>query len=422
MIEFRMPSMGADMESGTLREWKVKPGDVVKRGDIIAEVEAQKGIIEIECFEEGVIEKLLIEIDQKVPVGTPMALIRTAGEASGAFVVTTAAGTPQQPDITATPEPNAKTPPTVEVQHVSKLTAFPKTEEIPQSPGASVETTVPKEHGLRISPLARRMAEENHIDLNAVHGTGEDGAITKADIEKAILDKTAATATATKPAATGSDTIRQAVAAAMSRSNREIPHYYLESAIDMQAALDWLAKQNTERPVQQRLLLAPVLIKAAAKALRAVPELNAVWDNGLQLKPDIHMGFVVSLRGGGIIVPAIHDADKKSIDELMAAMNDIIPRARALRLRSSELSDSTVTLTSLGEGGADKVFGIIYPPQVAVIGFGAVIQAPAVIDGQLVIRPTMHITLGGDHRATDGLSGSKFLKALKEFLQHPEEL
>lgn len=382
MIEFRMPSLGADMEAGTLREWKVKPGDTVERGDIIADVETMKGIIEIEVFDAGVVEQLLVKQDEKVPVGTVMALIRPAGE-------------------TAAPKPAERHP----------------IEEIPSAPA---------HEGLRVSPLARRIAAENHLDLSTVQGSGEGGAITREDVEKAVAErdirlKPRPAEPAAAPAAS-TENIRMAVAAAMSKSNREIPHYYLETSIDMSKALAWLAEANRQSPLAKRLLPVVLLIKATAKALREFPDLNAVWDNGLQRKEEINIGFVISLRTGGLIVPAIRNADQKSPDELMETLNDLIPRARALKLRSSELSESTITLTSLGDDGADAVFGVIYPPQVAIVGFGGIREQPAAENGLLGVRPVLRATLAGDHRATDGLTGSRFLTALKQLLQQPETL
>ena len=218
------------------------------------------------------------------------------------------------------------------------------------------------------------------------------------------------------------EAMRAAVAAAMSFSNREIPHYYLEKRIDMQAAMTWLKETNQQREISTRLLPAVLFIKAVAKAIDSNPALNAVWDHGLQIKNEINIGFVVSLRSGGLLIPAIKNADTKSVEEIMAALNDIIPRARAMKLRSSELSDSTVTITSLGENGADKVFGVIYPPQVAIIGFGSIVTEAVVHNGMLAMRPVVHVTLAGDHRATDGLTGSRFLETLNNHLQNPNDL
>jgi pyruvate dehydrogenase E2 component (dihydrolipoamide acetyltransferase) len=339
MIEFQMPSLGADMEAGTLIEWRKKPGDVVKRGDIIAEVETQKGLIEIEVFDEGVISELLIKEGTKVPVGTAMALINP----TESTLETRKETTPEKTAIKIQPTEEK----TIKIATGEKLV----------------------ERHIKASPLAKRIATDNNIDISQIHGTGEDGAITKEDVENAIAQRNKIGETPKESIETKKEkstpqieAIRSAVAAAMSKSNREIPHYYLEKKIDITRTLTWLQEINNQRPIQKRILPAAVLVKAVAQSLIAFPELNAIWENGIQLKKEINIGFVVSLRGGGIIVPAIHNADTKSIDAIMEMLNDIIPRARAMKLRSSELSDSTITITNMGEGGADTVFGIIYPP------------------------------------------------------------
>ena len=380
MIEFQMPSLGADMEDGTLIEWKKKPGDVVKRGDIIAEVDTQKGLIEIEVFDEGTIAELLIQEGTKVPVGTKMALIQ---------------------------------PSTIEAEKPIEL--HPIMEKISEPIIEEKTDTI----SIKASPLAKKMAQENHIDLSKIIGTGPDGAITKEDIDASIKQSETAE---TEKISTPTEAIRMAVAAAMSKSNREIPHYYLEKKIDMTKALAWLQEANKQRTVANRLLPVVLFIKAMAKSLKEVPDLNAVWENGLLQKTEINIGFVVSLRNGGIIVPAIPQSDTKNADEIMTALNDLIPRARALKLRSSELSSSTITLTNLGDAGADTVFGIIYPPQVAIVGLGTITEQPFAENGMLGIRSLANVTLAGDHRATDGLTGSRFLSSLDKYLQNPEAL
>lgn len=441
MTEFLMPSLGADMEDGTLIEWRKKSGDTVRRGDIIAEVETQKGLIEIEVFDEGVIEKLLIKEGEKVPVGSPMALINPDG----------AEAETKKETVSKKKE--------VELQPIEEK-AEPKVME---------KST--KEIRIKATPIAKRIAEDKGIDLSQISGTGENGAITKEDVENAIAQKVEISKTVkgekqveklVEPELSKGDekqvevapekteaqpieavldkmkkqpvevqkeitvapaeAIRSAVAAAMSKSNREIPHYYLEKRVDMSKALAWMKEANRERPIQKRLLPAALFIKGVASSLDEVSELNAIWENGLQLKNEINIGFVVSLRTGGIIVPAILQADAKSVDEIMEALNDIIPRARALKLRSSELSDSTITITNIGEGSADKVFGVIYPPQVAIIGFGNITEQAFAENGMLGIRPVVNVTLAGDHRATDGITGSRFLGALNKYLQNPESL
>lgn len=383
MIEFKMPSLGADMEAGTLRDWLVKPGDKVKRGDIIAVVDTQKGLIDIEVFDEGTVAELLIKEDEKVPVGTVMALIEDGKE---------------------------------EVK--IKKEKIP--EKISEGKKEAEKITVAEiHHGIKASPLAKRIAAEKGIDLNNITGTGEGGAITKEDVEKAIIEKMAPAA---EKKITSTENIRMAVAAAMSKSNREIPHYYLETKVDMSKTLAWLSEANKQRNVKQRLLPVVLLLKAVAKAATEVPELNAYWETGLQIKNDINIGFVVSLRTGGVMIPAIHNADKKTIDELMAALNDIIPRARAMKLRSSELSESTITVTNLGEGNVETVYGVIYPPQVAIVGFGSINEQPYAETGMLDVRPVLTVTIAADHRATDGATGSRFLMAVKNYLSKPESL
>jgi pyruvate dehydrogenase E2 component (dihydrolipoamide acetyltransferase) len=394
MIEFVMPSLGADMEDGTLVKWRKTAGDTVNRGDIIADVETQKGSIEIEIFNEGVIEKLLIEEGTKVPVGTPMALIASKK---------------------AMPETNTVVQPVLTDSETHPI---------------DIKSLVlSEERKIKISPLARRIAAEKNIDISAIKGTGENGVITKDDVENTAIKNKAIPEKDKSEVSTEigrdkdfSKTVRLAVATAMSKSNREIPHYYLEKKIDMSKPMAWLNEANIQRPVRNRLLPAALLIKAVARSLQEVPELNAIWDNDLKIKNEINIGFVVSLRNGGIIVPAIHSADLKTVDEIMVALNDIIPRAKALKLRSSELSDSTITITSIGEGGADTVYGIIYPPQVAIIGFGNISEQPFAEKGMLDVRPVVNVTVAGDHRASDGLTGSRFLVSLNKLLQNPESL
>ena len=431
MTEFLMPSLGADMEAGTLVEWKKKPGDQLKPGDIIAEVETQKGLIEIEVFEAAILENYLIEEGDKVPVGAPMAKLRSESIPG------------------KIPEKDSETHPIQEEEQATESEGPVPSDSISEET-SSKEKPSEEKHRIKASPLARSIAEKHNVDLNNLKGTGEGGAIIKADVEQAmagqkeapkqtpetgalkdVMKKKTEPETASKQVIKSrtstskpgqQESIRAAVAAAMSRSNQDIPHYYLEKKIDMLAALNWIKETNRQREISERLLPAVLFIKAVAKALDSAPALNAVWDNGLQFKNEVNIGFVISLRAGGLLVPAIRNADTKSVDEIMAALNDMIPRARALKLRSSELSDSTITITSLGENGADKVFGVIYPPQVAIIGFGSITDQPLVHEGMLAIRPVLQVTLAGDHRATDGLTGSRFLQALNNHLQNPEKL
>jgi pyruvate dehydrogenase E2 component (dihydrolipoamide acetyltransferase) len=387
--EFKMPSLGADMERGTLVAWNVKPGDRVKRGDIIAVVETDKGAFDTECYEEGIVERLLIEPGTKVPVGTVLAMLR--GEGAAAPMPSAPAPAPA---VEKAPAPAAPPPPVPAVAHV------------------------------RASPLARKIAAELGVDLATIHGTGPGGAIERADVEQAA---SAAKAPAPSPAPRATTEfaagMRRAIAAAMSKSNREIPHYYLSTRIDMTAPLRWLEEENRARPIKERLLPAVLTLKAVALSLRDVPELNGFWiDDRFQRSDAIHIGFAVAIRGGGLVTPAIHDADKKSLSELMTAVRDVIERSRAGHLRASEMSDPTITVTNLGDLGAESVFGVIYPPQVALVGFGKIAEQPWAADGMLGVRRVLNASLAGDHRATDGHRGAQFLDALNRHLQDPAKL
>ena len=395
MAEFVMPTLGADMSAGTLVAWKKRPGERVTRGEVIAEVETDKAAIDVEVFTSGVIEKLLVQPGEKVPVGTVMAIIREEGQP-----VSASAAAPLPPPTTG----EAPVPPP------SPVRAAPPPLPPAVEPGR-----------LKISPSAKQLATQLGVDTALVAGTGPGGAITREDIERAAAEPTPPTGSET-----GSDRMarmRQAIAAAMARSKREIPHYYLGSTIDMSRAMAWLADENQKRAVTDRLLYGVLLIKAVALALREVPELNAVWKEGQAAQSQaIHVGAAISLRGGGLVAPALHDTDRQSLDELMRRFRDLVKRARAGTLRSSELSDPTITVTSLGEQGVETVFGVIYPPQVALVGFGKVVERPWVVQGQVVARPVVTATLSADHRVTDGHRGGLFLAAVDRLLQEPSRL
>ena len=209
----------------------------------------------------------------------------------------------------------------------------------------------------------------------------------------------------------------------MSRSKREIPHYYLSTTVDMHRALEWLSEQNASRPIAERILHGALVLRAVALALREVPELNATWqDNQVALKEQVHVGVAISLRQGGLVAPALHDTDKLPLDELMRRMRDLVNRTRSGSLRSSEMSDPTITVTNLGDQGVESVYAVIYPPQVAMVGVGKIMERPWCVDGQIVPRRVVSVTLAADHRVSDGHRGGIFLAAVDRLLQQPEKL
>jgi pyruvate dehydrogenase E2 component (dihydrolipoamide acetyltransferase) len=373
MAEFRMPSLGADMEAGTLVEWRVGKGDAVRRGQVIAVVETDKGAIEIEIWEDGVVDEIAVQPGTRVPVGTVLARVRGGAEAPAAAA--------------AAPAPAAAAPSAVAPERV------------------------------RASPAARARARELGLDLASVRGTGPGGAVTLGDLEASRGAGAAPAAPPARPA----PGMRQAIGAAMARSKREIPHYYLGTEIDLAGTLAWLARENERRPVAERLLPAAVLLWAVARAAREVPEVNGFFvDGAFRPAGAVHLGVAIALRQGGLVAPAIHGAEGKGPGEIMRDLNDLVLRARRGGLRSSELSDPTLTVTSLGDLGVGTVYGVIYPPQVALVGFGRIQERPWAAGGKVEVRPVVHATLSGDHRASDGIRGAQFLAALERFLRAPE--
>lgn len=406
--EFRMPSLGADMEAGRLVVWKVDAGDAVSRGDVVATVETDKGAIDIEIWEDGVIDELLVAPDAKVPVGTVLARIRESA-------------TPGSPE--AAPPPLAEPPFPVE----------PAGPVAPPSRSSALASPPPRPSDRKrppSSPSARRLARELGVDLAQVVGTGPHGAIKRADVAGAATSPTpsapaprAARATARADTRSAAAAMRRAIAAAMTRSKREVPHYYLHHDVVVDAALDWLAEVNAGRPPAQRLVLAALLVRATAVAASEHPGLNGFWtEDGFDAAHRVHVGFAIALRTGGLVAPALHDADRGSLDGLMGGIRDLVRRARAGGLRARELTDPTLTVSSLGDRGVDGLYGVIHPPQTALVGFGTPRERAWAVDGLLGVRRVLRVTLAGDHRASDGHVGALFLRRIDELLQAPATL
>lgn len=217
--------------------------------------------------------------------------------------------------------------------------------------------------------------------------------------------------------------MRAAIGQLMSRSKREIPHYYLAHTIELSAVMRWLRDHNAGRAVAQRVLPAAVLLRATAVAATRVPEVNGHFiDGAFQPSAAVHLGVAVNLRGGGLVTPALHQADRLDVDALMAALQDLVTRARAGHLKRTELAEGTITVTSLGERGVELVHGVIVPPQVALVGIGTVVNRPWAVGDAVAVRPVVTVTFSGDHRAGDGHLGARFLATLDELLQKPEDL
>ncbi|MHC6593482.1 dihydrolipoamide acetyltransferase family protein [Arthrobacter sp. C152] len=514
MTEFRMPSLGADMEHGKVVEWLVKPGDYVRKGDLVATVDTDKTVMDIESFEEGVVAEFLVEIGDTVDVGTPIARITA-----------TPAELPQPPLISGTKTPDARSPladkqrtpahpgaesgpagtgakippPVRHLAHtlgvdvgrisgsgpggevtradVERAAAAHGTEAEPgkiQAPETPAPGTAAAAHRVRSSPLARRLAAELGVDLDSITGTGPGGAVTEEDVLAAVPPKEtrAETPAAAPPSETPlpeavpragpapkvaaareeapgaapeaaveaprepkpgrkgataaggkAESLRQAVGALMSRSKKEIPHYYLSTTLDLAAAVAWMQGVNRERPVSSRLVPSALLLKATALAAKEVPDMNGFFTRGaFHPSSAVHLGVAVALRHGGLVAPALHDADTLALDQLMEQLRDLVSRARAGRLQRAEMADPTITVTNLGDLGVESVYGVIYPPQVAMVGFGKVMEQPWAHQGMLGIRQAAVATLSADHRVSDGLRGGRFLARIDELLQAPDKL
>jgi pyruvate dehydrogenase E2 component (dihydrolipoamide acetyltransferase) len=394
LSEFRLPALGADMDEGTVVQWNVAPGDEVRRGQVVAVVETDKGAIDVEIFEDGVVRELVVLPGTKVPVGTVLARIEAAAGAPAPAAAGTAkaGGAP-----TPAPAPGA-------------------------APAVSARA--------RVSPAARVRARELGVDVASLRGSGPGGATTLEDVEKAGSAAGPAAARIETAAAPAGEALRaqaggmrEAIASAMSRSKREIPHYYLSLATDVTPATEWLAAHNASVAVTERLLFAALLIKAVALACSEIAGFSGFYRDGrYEPSASVHVGVAVAIRGGGLVAPAIMDTAGKTLPQLMEDFRGLVTRARAGRLRASELAAPSIIVTSLGESAVDAVYPIIQPPQVAIVGAGAVAARPWVIDGRVEPRQVLTLSLGADHRVTDGRLGAQFLASVAALLAAPDKL
>jgi pyruvate dehydrogenase E2 component (dihydrolipoamide acetyltransferase) len=268
---------------------------------------------------------------------------------------------------------------------------------------------------MRISPAARARAAALGIDVATLKATGPDGAVTLRDVDAAVR--------ATAPPSQPGTGMRHAIATAMSRAKREIPHYYLQLEMDLGPTLQWLEAHNAAVPVPERLLLAALQVKAVALACAQKPGFSGWFgQDGFAPAPAVNVGVAIALRGGGLIAPAIADTSHKTLAAVMQELQDLVARVRRGRLRSTEISSATISVTSLGDEGVDTLWPIIQPPQVAIVGFGSPLERPWVVGREVAPRPVMHISLAADHRVSDGRQGAQFLARVRELLATPAEL
>lgn len=402
MIDFTLPSLGADMDEGKLVAWKMAPGDVVKRGQIVAVVETSKAAVEVEIWHDGTVHELLVEPGETVPVGTVLATLLSEGE------------TPESAKQEMASEKVAETP-QLEVEKIASPELSPQGER-----AETVKVEAKPSARRRVSPAARRRARELKVDIDDVEASAVDGTVSLADVD-AFAKQQGGRVESEKM--DPQLEMRHAIAAAMSHSKREIPHYYLTEPIPMRKAQQWLEATNAARSVTDRILMAVLQLKAVALALKQFPDMNGFYRDDVYFPSDaIHVGVAISLRQGGLIAPAIHDVADKPLEVIMQDLLDLVKRTRSGSLRSSELTDQTITITNLGEHGVESVHGVIYPPQVALVGLGRVAERPWAESGVVSSMPVMMATLAADHRVSDGHRGGLFLAAIRDRLQKPETL
>lgn len=431
MPDVLMPRLSDTMQEGVLSQWLKSEGDVVHRGDILAEIETDKATMELEAYDDGVLERLLVAEGATVAIGAPIAVI-SDGMTSG----TASSGTPA-PDASPARAPSPAPTPAPTVQQSTTTADQPGSHQPALPPAAGSPSGE-----LRTSPLARRIARDHGLDLAKIHGTGPAGRIVRVDVEAAIaaMEKRAsattrddANASATAPAAQGAaareagtddeevplSNIRRITARRLTES-AAVPHFYLTGIVDAVQLLalrkdinDRLSGDGTKISVND------LLIRACAVALRMHPAVNASWAGDKILRHRrINVGVAVAIDDG-LVVPVIRDTDRKSLGEIALETRALADRARAGRLAPEQFTGGTFTISNLGMFGVDHFTAVINPPEAAILAVGAATDEAVVRDGVVVVRSTIKLTLSADHRVLDGASAAAFLRDLRSICEEP---
>jgi len=403
MAEVIMPKMGDAMTEGKVIKWKKRPGDPVRKGEPIAEIETDKVNVDLEAEEAGVLAEILVDEGKTAPVGASIAVIGAPGQQARPRPVP---GAPEQP----APGPAAGPQP---------ASAPPRTAPPPSQPASGLSERV------KASPLARKLAAERGIDLAAMTGTGPDGRITKEDVEALIASRPAGRPG--PPAAPGAEydviplsRIRQTIARRMSESKQQAPHFYVTVEVGMDEALRARRQLNETLTEGQKVSVNDFVLKAAALALRKYPNLNsALVEGALRRYRRVNMAIAVALPEG-LIAPVIHDCDRLALPEIAARAKDVGDRARAGRLRPEDYEGGTFTVSNLGMfGDIDSFVAIINPPHTAILAVGRAMPSAVARNGRVEAATTMKLTLSADHRVTDGAEAAQYLGEVKRLLENP---
>jgi pyruvate dehydrogenase E2 component (dihydrolipoamide acetyltransferase) len=412
--ELVMPRLSDTMERGTIARWVKQEGDAFQNGDVLAEIETDKALMELNAYDDGVLLKILVPDGGEAELGAPLAITGEAGEEVPADMVA------------ALPAPAPAAAAAVEEGEAAPAAAPVR---------AAAETTE-----LRASPIARKLAAEHGIDLRVLagKGSGPDGRIVKVDVER-LIGKVGGEAAPT-PAPKGptpappkpvpvalADEVRiekpssmlRAVAQRMGESNGPVPHFYVEAQIDMGKALELRKDLNAALDGEAKVSVTDMIVRASALSLLENPDVHRSWvAEGLAYHPHANVGIAVALDEG-LIVPVVRHAETKSLVEIAAESQDLAERARAGRLRQDEIEGGTFTVSNLGMFGVTRFMAIINPPEPAILAVGATVETPVVRDGGVVVRPIMTVTLSCDHRATSGAGGAALLQSFKKRLEQP---
>lgn len=447
-----MAQLSPTMEEGRLLEWKVQEGDRVEPSDVLAEIETDKANMDIEALKGGVVRKILVEAGATVPVGSIIGIIGEPDEDISALLAeaeASMAGTPPVADAEPAEEAPAEEPATPDELPAAEIAAAPE----PQPP-APIVPVVETDHShvaessvtgrIRVSPVARRMADQAGIDLGLIEGTGPGGRIVKDDVEQAIATGAARPAAAAAPTAspgtpaassiapaTGParleakdvelSMMRKAIATRLTQSIGPVPHFFLTSEIDMGRALDMRQEMN-QRIAPEKVGVNDLLVKATAEALARHPEINASWaGDRIRYHASADIGIAVAVEDG-LITPVLHQADRKGLLQIARESVDLVARARERKLMPEEYQGATFSVSNLGMFDIDQFTAIINPPEAGILAVGSTIEKPVVEDGEVVVRRRMRVTMSCDHRVIDGASGARFLRTFRAMLENPLEM
>jgi pyruvate dehydrogenase E2 component (dihydrolipoamide acetyltransferase) len=426
MSEILMPRLSDTMEEGVISAWHKKPGDKVTAGEALVDIETDKALMEYEAYEDGVLGEILVAEGETASIGAPIAVLLAEGESAPAA---SAAEKASAANGQATTVPQPAAPADAPVPAASAASTTAPAQGAKTAPSNGTRSRPPS------SPLARRLARENDLDLTALSGSGPGGRIVRADIEAALKNAPAAAPAPAAPqapspavAAVAEDPdvervplsrIRKVTARRLTESMQTTPHFYLTRIVDVGALLAFRKTLN-EALSPAKVSVNDLIVKACATALRANPVLNVSFtEDSLLVHKRVNVGVAVALDDG-LVVPVIRDADRKSVSQIGAETREMAGRAREQRLTPQEMSGGTFTVSNLGMFGVDSFTAVINPPEAAILAVGGTRKDVVVgDDGEFVARDRLTLTLSVDHRACDGATGAKFLGELAELLENP---